>query len=100
MSETFYDASDLSISNGFGRNRDLLFQEEFFKRRLALNADISNSSEGTRMIANPDFELLGENMTSGLCTFSNTEVGITLTTATADNDQAIVLPHLDNNQSV
>ena len=51
------------------------------------------------MIANPDFELLGENMTSGLCTFSNTEAGITLTTATADNDQAIVLPHLDNNQS-
>ena len=99
MSETLYDASNLSISNGFGRNRDRYYLEEFFKRRPALNADISNSSEGTRMIANPDFELLGENMTSALCTFSSTRSGIVLTTAGATSDQAILLPHLDNNQT-
>ena len=99
MSETFYDASNLSISNGFGRNRDRYYLEEFFKRRPALNADISNSSEGTRMIANPDFELLGTNMTSELCTFSSTRSGIVLTTAGATSDQAILLPHLDNNQT-
>ena len=59
MSETFYDASNLSISNGFKRNTRYYFKK-IFKRRPALNADISNSSEGTRMIANPDFELLGK----------------------------------------
>ena len=31
MSETFYDASNLSISNGFGRNRDRYYLEEFLK---------------------------------------------------------------------
>ena len=30
MSETFYDASNLSISNGFGRNRDRYYLEEYF----------------------------------------------------------------------
>jgi len=64
----------------------------------SLNADIQNAAESTRMIADPDFEVLGTNMTSALSTF-NAEGGINLTTAGADNDQAILLPHLDANQS-
>lgn len=64
----------------------------------SLNADIQNAAEATRMIADPDFEVLGTNMTSALSTF-NAEGGINLTTAGADNDQAILLPHLDANQS-
>ena len=99
MSETFYDASNLSISNGFGRNRDRYYLEEYFKRRPALNADISNSAEGTRMIANPDFEILGTNASSNDVTFSDSEAGITLETDGADSDQVIVLPHLDSNQT-
>ena len=63
-----------------------------------LNADIQNAAEATRMIADPDFELLGTNATSGSSAF-NAEGGITLTTAGADNDQVILLPHLDASQS-
>lgn len=64
----------------------------------SLNADIQNAAEATRMLADPDFEVLGTNMTSALSTF-NAEGGITLTTAGADGDGAILLPHLDANQS-
>ena len=45
--------------------------------------------------ANQNFEVLGTNMTSALCTRNATAAGITLTTATADEDQAILAPHLD-----
>ena len=38
-------------------------------------------------------------MTTALCTFNATSAGIVLTTATADEDQAILAPHLDTNQS-
>jgi hypothetical protein len=51
------------------------------------------------MIANKDFEVLGTNMTTALVAFSATRAGLTITTAGADEDQAIVLPHLDTNQS-
>ena len=37
-------------------------------------------------------------MTSALATYSATVAGMTLTTATTDEDQAIVLPHLDTKQ--
>lgn len=64
----------------------------------SLNADINSATEATREIADPDFELLGTNATSGSSTF-NAEGGIKLTTAGADNDQVILLPHLDTNQT-
>ena len=63
-----------------------------------LNADIQNATESVRMIADPDFELLGTNATSASSSF-NAEGGIKLTTAGASGDQVILLPHLDANQS-
>lgn len=63
-----------------------------------LNADMASGTEATREVADPDFEILGTNGTSALCTF-NAEGGITLTTAGADGDQMILLPHLDTNQT-
>lgn len=63
-----------------------------------LNADIQNAAEATREIADPDFELLGTNAVSGSSAFY-AEGGIVLTTAGADADQVILLPHLDANQS-
>ena len=45
--------------------------------------------------ANENFEVLGTNMTSALATRNATAAGITLTTATADQDQAILAPNLD-----
>lgn len=64
----------------------------------SLNADIQNAAEATRMIADPDFELLGTNASSDDSSF-NAEGGITLETDGADADQVILLPHLDANQS-
>lgn len=70
-----------------------------------INADILDNSTGgagtgetVRMITDPDFEILGTNGTSALSTFA-VEGGITLTTGTTANDQMILLPHLDANQS-
>ena len=62
------------------------------------NGDILSTSESTREIADPDFEVLGTNATSGSATY-NAEGGIKLTTAGADGDSVIVLPHLDANQT-
>ncbi len=64
----------------------------------ALNADILNAAEATRMIADPDFELLGTNAVS-TCSALNAEGGIAITTTAADNDQVIILPHLDASQT-
>jgi hypothetical protein len=63
-----------------------------------INADIQNAAEATRMVADPQFEVLGTNGTSALSTYY-AEGGITFTTAGADNDQMILVPHLDTNQS-
>jgi hypothetical protein len=64
----------------------------------AINADIQNAAEATRMIADPDFEIVGTNATTALCTY-NAEGGIKLTTAGASGDQEILAPHLDANQT-
>lgn len=63
-----------------------------------INGDIQNAAEATRMIADPDFEIQGTNSTSALSTF-NAEGGLTLTTAGADGDEMILVPHQDANQS-
>lgn len=63
-----------------------------------INADMASGTEATREPADPDFEVLGTNGTSALSTFY-AEGGITFTTAGADNDQMILVPHLDTNQT-
>lgn len=63
-----------------------------------INADIQNSSEGTRMVTDPDFEILGGSGSSDDVTV-NAEGGILLTTDGTDGNGVIVLPHLDANQS-
>ena len=72
---------------------------EYFKHTPGLNADLANATEATRVPRNRDFETLGTNATSALVTFGTTTAGITLTTAGAINDQIIILPHLDTNQT-
>ena len=79
--------------------------QETFQKLPALNAVINTTGASTSAaliaytIANRDFEVLGTNMTTALSTFDTTRAGITLTTAGADQDQAIVTPHLDTNQT-
>ena len=79
---------------------------ESFAKKTGLNAvsikdaDADSASAlAAYVIANRDFETLGTNMTTALTTFPGTSTGIKMTTAGADQDQAILLPHLDANMS-
>lgn len=64
----------------------------------AINADINSATEATREIADPDFEILGTNGVTASTSFY-AEGGILLSTAGASDDQVILLPHLDTNQT-
>lgn len=64
---------------------------EVFDKLPALNAVVAITN-------NLNFEVLGTNATTALPAF-NARGGMTLTTAGADNDQMIVLPHLDAEQT-
>ena len=103
MSEVFYNAKNLTVSNGFVRNPDRYYLEEYFKRRPALNTQLATSEDAANTIihnvANKDFEILGTNASKDDVSFSSTEGGIQLQTDGADNDQVIVLPHLDTDQT-
>lgn len=61
-------------------------------------AAYSQAEEVARLIADPDFEVLGTNATTALSTFY-VEGGLLLTTAGADGDSMILVPHLNTNQS-
>ena len=83
------------------------YLEEYFHQRPALNATLDSGGTTTTAaeltifaVANKNFETLGTNYTTALTTFAAHQAGILMTTATADEDQAILLPHLDTNQSV
>ena len=51
------------------------------------------------MPRNRNFEIQGTNSTSSLCTFDTTRAGILLTTDTTNDDEMVILPHQDTNQS-
>ena len=63
-----------------------------------INADIQNAAEAVRMIADPDFELLGTNAVTADAAYY-VEGGITIGSHGADLDSTILLPHLDANQT-
>lgn len=104
--------SDRTQSGDAAHDTRRYYLSEAFLQRPALNAVASaplTDADATaaandaiiiaRAIASRNFEVLGTNMTTALCTFNATSAGIVLTTATADEDQAILAPHLDTNQS-
>jgi len=107
-SENNYKVVSKTASTGLVHDRTMgsgvkdarrYYLEEWFNQRPQLNAALASATEATRVVANRDFEVLGTNMTSALSTFSSTHGGILLTTAGADEDQAILLPHLDTAQT-
>jgi hypothetical protein len=88
------------------------YLEEYFKKRPALNAVMNTAfsdADATaaantairlaEKVANKDFEILGTNMTTALVTFDSDRAGLVITTAGADQDQSIIAPHLDTNQT-
>jgi hypothetical protein len=90
------EISDVSQLNDATKNTGRYYLSSYFKKRPALNADIDQvyTVEVARA-ASKNFEVLGTNMTTALCTFDTTRAGLTITTAGADQDQAIIAPHLD-----
>lgn len=66
--------------------------EENFARRPGLNASVG-------VDFNPNFEILGTNVAEANVTWGSTVGGIEMKTAGADNDQVIILPHLDTLQT-
>lgn len=87
-----------NINRGL-RSTDRYYLEEFFAQTPGINGDLANAAEVTRVPRNRNFEIQGTNATSDDVTFSSTYGGIQLQTDGADNDQVIVLPHLDTAQT-
>ena len=86
---------DRSTMNGLKDNRRY-YLEEYFLQRPGINADIDQvSTTEVQRALNRNWEALGTNMTTALCTFASTSAGVLATTAGADQDQAILTPHLD-----
>tara|TARA_R100000655_G_scaffold24388_1_gene49073 strand:- start:738 stop:1571 length:834 start_codon:yes stop_codon:yes gene_type:complete len=72
------------------------YLDEWFLQRPGLNANIDQvSTVEVQRALNRNWEALGTNMTTALCTFNTTSAGIVATTAGADQDQAVLTPHLD-----
>jgi len=72
------------------------YLEENFMQRPGLNANIDQvSTVEVQRALNRNWEALGTNMTTALCTFATTGAGVLVTTAATEEDQGILLPHLD-----
>ena len=72
------------------------YLEEWFLQRPGLNANIDQvSTVEVQRALNRNWEALGTNVTTALVTFATTSAGVLATTAGADQDQAILTPHLD-----
>ena len=87
--------SDRTLGTPIQDARRVYF-DEWFLQRPGVNADIDQASTvEVQRALNRNWEALGTNMTTALCTFASTSAGVLATTAGADQDQAILTPHLD-----
>ena len=87
--------SDRTLGTPIQDARRVYF-DEWFLQRPGLNANIDQvSTVEVQRALNRNWEALGTNMTTALCTFATTSAGVLATTAGADQDQAILTPHLD-----
>ena len=80
--------------------------EEYFEHKPGINADMTIDPDAddaaalaAYVIANKNFELLGTSVTSAKATWATTVAGINIATDGAENDQIIIAPHLDTNQT-
>ena len=88
--------SDRTLADSGVRDARRFFLEEWFLQRPGINANIDQvSTVEVQRALNRNWEALGTNMTTALCTFASTSAGVLATTAGADQDQAILTPHLD-----
>jgi len=85
-------SEDLTINGNLRKSPGRYCLEEYFKHLPDVNANIS-------IVYNLDFEILGTNATVADFSWSTINGGVLLETGSADNDQVIVLPHLDTKQT-
>jgi len=87
--------SDRTLGTPIQDARRVYFNE-WFLQRPGLNANIDQvSTVEVQRALNRNWEALGTNVTTALVTFASTSAGVLATTAGADQDQAILTPHLD-----
>ena len=87
--------SDRTLGTPIQDARRVYF-DEWFVQRPGINANIDQvSTVEVQRALNRNWEALGTNMTTALATFASTSAGVLATTAGADQDQAILTPHLD-----
>ena len=87
--------SDRTLGTPIQDARRVYF-EEWFLQRPGINANIDQvSTVEVQRALNRNWEALGTNVTTALVTFASTSAGVLATTAGADQDQAILTPHLD-----
>ena len=87
--------SDRTLGTPIQDARRVYF-EEWFLQRPGINANIDQvSTVEVQRALNRNWEALGTNATTALVTFASTSAGVLATTAGADQDQAILTPHLD-----
>jgi len=93
------DSSGVQRDRTFGtpiKDARRVYLEEYFLQRPGLNANLDQAATvEVQRALNRNWEALGTNMTTALCTFATTGGGVLATTAGADADQAILTPHLD-----
>ncbi len=90
---------NIKVDADFSRSPERYYLE-WMARKVGLNGDIDDvyTVEVARNIST-DFELLGTNAVTTCSTYSATDAAMLLTTTAADNDQVILLPHLDSEYS-
>jgi hypothetical protein len=91
---------NLQVDGFFVRSPGRYYLEDFFVQRPGLNGDLDQvyTVEVARSLSK-NFEVLGTHAVTACSVFSTTEAGVVLTTAGADDDQVIVCPHLDTDQT-
>ena len=87
------------ISTVVNTNSDRYELVEYFYKLPKGNGDIQNAAESTRMIANSNFEILGNSSDNADVTYSTTVAGIECQTDGGSGDSIIILPHLDSGQT-
>jgi len=89
----------MTVEGNFSRSPERYYLE-WMGHKAGVNGDIDAvyTTEVARNVST-DFEILGDNGVSALSTYSATLAAMTMTTDTADNDQMILLPHLDSEYS-
>jgi len=96
---TFTGANKFTNNYEAANTYDRYYLEDYFAQVVAINADLANTTEATNTPTNKNFEILGTNMTTALSTFDAAYAAMAITTAGADNDANIIVPHLDTKQS-